>query len=462
MNTRAPRSRLGLVREGMVHTTAMRCLWFAACVGAVLAVGTAPPARAAPPKLVIAGANFQPYPLAVAPFEATSGRGESQELFQTLVDDLSASGLFSRAVLNPKGYLADPHEGFTVASIKFPRWSDVGAEGLVKGVVRLEGGQVIAELKLFDVLAAQEQLHKTYRMPADQVRRLAHRFADDLVQFFTSEPGPFETQVAFAKAVDHPRRKEIFVSDWDGHGQRQVTKNTDLDLLPNWIPDGSGIIYTRYEDQHPDLVEVVLATLKNKTLSKHGDLNSGGAVSPDGRKLAWSMSVDGNADIYLMDFGGGEMTRLTSEPGIDTSPTWSPDGRQLAFVSQRGGSPQIYAMNGDGSAVRRLTYQGSYNQTPRWSPRGDLIAFTARDERAIFDLFTLNVQTGQVSRITQDQGNNSDPSWSPNGRLLIFVSTRSGKPELWVATPDGNSQQQLTHGGDYSTPAWGPWGPRLP
>ena len=441
----------------MVHPVSM--LRFLA---PVMALAVLAPARglAQPPKLVISGANFQPYPLAVAPFEAATGRAESQELYQTLVNDLSASGLFSKAVLNPKGYLADSHEGFTVATIKFPRWSDVGAEGLVKGVVRLDGGQLSAEFKLFDVLAAQEQLHKSYRMPADQVRRMAHRFADDLVQFFTNEPGPFETEVCFARVMDHPRRKEIFASDWDGHGQRQVTRNTDLDLLPNWVPDGSGIIYTRYEDQHPDLVEVLLPSLKNRVLSKRGELNSGGVVSPDGRKLAWSMSVDGNADIYLMDFaGGGDFTRLTSEPGIDTSPSWSPDGRQIAFVSQRGGSPQIYVMNADGSAVRRLTYQGSYNQTPRWSPRGDLIAFTARDERAIFDLFTINVQTGEVARITQDQGNNSDPSWSPTGRLLIFISTRTGKPELWVTTPDGNSQQQLTHDGDYSTPSWGP---RLP
>src|SRR5581483_9165864 len=182
-----------------------------------LALFGAPAALAAAPKLVISGANFQPYPLAVAPFEASNGRGETQELFQTLVDDLSASGLFSKTVLNPKGYLADPHEGFTVATIKFPRWSDVGAEGLVKGIVRLDGGQLSAEFKLFDVLAAQEQFHKSYRMPAGEVRRLAHRFADDLVQFFTNEPGPFESQIAFAKAVEHPRRKEIFVADWDGH-----------------------------------------------------------------------------------------------------------------------------------------------------------------------------------------------------------------------------------------------------
>lgn len=414
-------------------------------------------AQAAPPKLVIAGANFQPYPLAVSAFEAQTGRGEAQELYQTLVDDLAASGLFSPAVLNPKGYLADPHEGFTPATIKFARWSDVGAEGLVKGLVRLEAGQVTAEFKLFDVLATQEQLHKTYRVPQDQVRKLAHRFADELIQFFTSESGPFESQICFAKAVDHGHRKEIFVADWDGHNQRQVTKNTDLDLIPNFTPDGSAILYTRYENQHPDLDEVNLASGKNRVLSRRGELNSGGVLSPDGRWLAWSMSEDGNADIYLSAAdGSGEVTRLTTEPGIDTSPSWSSDGRQLAFVSQRGGSPQIYVMNADGSGVRRLTYQGSYNQTPKWSPRGDLIAFTARDERAVFDLFTLNVQTGQISRITQDQGNNSDPSWSANGRLLVFVSTRSGKPDLWVATPDGNAQHQLTHDGSYSTPAWGP------
>ena len=113
-------------------------------------------------------------------------------------------------------------------------------------------------------------------------------------------------------------------------------------------------------------------------------------------------------------------------------------------------------MDANGGNVKRLTFQGNYNQTPKWSPRGDLIAFTARDERAVFDLFMVDVQSGQIKRLTQDQGLNSEPSWSPNGRLLIFTSTRTGKHELWVTTPDGNSQHQLTHDGGYSTPAWGP------
>jgi TolB protein len=54
--------------------------------------------------------------------------------------------------------------------------------------------------------------------------------------------------------------------------------------------------------------------------------------------------------------------------------------------------------NRDGSNQRRLTFQGEYNQTPEWSPKGDKILFTARDERLIFDIFTVEVATGHDQR----------------------------------------------------------------
>lgn len=408
-------------------------------------------AHAAPPKLIIGGANFQPYPLAVAPFAGDA----PADVYQTLTADLAISGLFDPNVLNPKGYLADPQEPMTVDGIHFQRWTDVGAEGLVKARVTVTAGEVVAEFKLFDVLARQEQLHKSYKGPPARARQIAHRFADDLLQFFTNEPGPFESEIAFVKDTGRAS-KQIFVSDWDAQNQRQVTHGGQLNLLPSWAPDGRMLLYTSYKLDHPDLWELLLPSLQAKVLSGHGDLNTGGVFSPDGHRVAWAMSSEGNDQIYVMDAAGGPATRLTNSFGIDASPSWSPDGTQIAFVSQREGSPQIFVMTADGGNVKRLTYQGNYNQTPRWSPRGDLIAFTARDERAIFDLFLVNVQSGQITRLTQDQGLNSDPSWSPNGRLLVFVSTRTGKHELWVTTPDGNSQHQLTHDGGYSTPTWGP------
>jgi TolB protein len=413
------------------------------------------------PKLIIGGANFQPFPLAVAPFLPPQGGPPAEaaagEIYQTLVADLTDSGLFDPAVLNPKGYLADGHEPMSAAAIRFDRWTSVGAEGLVKAQVRYVPAthQLSAEFKLFDTIAGIEQMDRTLNASPDHGRQLAHRFADELLQFFTGEPGPFESPICYVKQVAR-WQKEIFVSDWDGHGERQVTRSGKLNLLPSWSVDGRRIAYTSYQLDHPDLWELTLPSLQTHLLSKRGDLSSGAAFSPDGKRVALTMSEDGNPDIYLMDLTSGSMTRLTDAFGIDSSPSWSPDGRQIAFVSQRAGSPQIFVMSSDGSGVRRLTFQGTYNQTPRWSPRGDQIAFTGRDERAVFDLFTLNIATGKVARITQDQGNNAEPSWAPNGRLLVFTSTRSGRSEVWVSTPDGASQHQLTQGGGYATPAWSP------
>jgi len=79
--------------------------------------------------------NFQPLPIAVAPFLADPGAlAEAAEMNQVIRGDLALSGLFD--VLDPKAFLADPAEGLAQGAINFSRWGDVGAEGLVKALVR--------------------------------------------------------------------------------------------------------------------------------------------------------------------------------------------------------------------------------------------------------------------------------------------------------------------------------------
>ena len=192
---------------------------------------------------------------------------------------------------------------------------------------------------------------------------------------------------------------------------------------------------------------------------RSSSLITGGCYTPDGRRVAFAMSEDdGNSHIWVADASGENLRRLTDGFGINSSPTFSPDGKQLAFVSNRAGNPQIYLTPVDGGGPRRITFQGTYNQTPDWSPRGDLIAFTARDERNVFDIFTVEPATGKIARLTQDQGNNEEPSFAPNGRLIAFTSTRSGSSQLFVMSADGNFQRQMTAGKEASyTPAWGPF-----
>ncbi|HSN90458.1 MAG TPA: Tol-Pal system beta propeller repeat protein TolB [Anaeromyxobacteraceae bacterium] len=422
----------------------------------LIAALTALPALAQQRPYIDVGApNFRPLPIAVAPFPSEpEAKDAAAKVSQVLRGDLALSGLFD--VLDPKGFLADPAEGLTAPTIKFSRWVDVGAEGLVKAGIRRTPAGLEGELHLFEVRAGREVHQSVHRVAASEARELGHRFADAVVEHYTREPGVFRTKIAAIRRRGDLR--ELVLLDADGQNLRVLLSEKALLLLPAWRPDGREILVTSWRSGRPELWVYRLADSSFRRLASVGDATLGGVYSPDGRRIAFVTMQGDDADVWVMNADGSSPHRLTRDPAIDVSPSWSPDGRRIAFVSSRAGSPQIYAMNADGSEPRRLTFQGNYNQTPDWSPRGDLVAFTARDERRAFDVFVLEVSSGRIRRVTQDQGfTNEEPSWAPNGRLLAFVSDRGGKLELVVSDPTGERQTPVAPGaGPLSTPAWGP------
>ena len=397
--------------------------------------------------------DFRPLALAMTPPLATPEvQPQANEVGQVVRDDLSLTGLFD--LLDPRSFLADPREGTAAAQIRFSRWADVGAEGLVKVVLRREGPGLVADLHLYDVRASREALFQVLR--GGGPRAVAHQIADQIAQYYTREPGVFRTRIAALRKVRGSR--EIVLLDADGREPDVVYREAGIVLLPAWRPDGGEILFTSYRTGKPEVWGLRLADRSIRPVAAVGDLASGAVYSPDGRRVAFAASVDGNSDVYVVDAEGGNLRRLTDDPATDTQPTWSPDGRRIAFVSTRSGHPHIYLMNADGSDPRRLTFQGTYNQTPRWSPRGDLIAFTARDERKVFDVFVVSPETGKISRVTQDQGRtNEEPSWAANGRLLVFTSDRTGRPQLVISTPSGDHQRVVTSDpAGLEAAAWGP------
>ncbi len=422
-----------------------------------LLLAAAPPLPAAAQQrqyIEVGSPDFRPLPLAVPAFRADPAAAPAaRELADVLRNDLTITGLFD--LLDPRSFLASPDEGLSAALIKFGRWSDVGAEGLVKAQVR-SGPELSADLHLFEVRAGREVMTQSYRAPPAEARQIAHRFADDIVRYYTREPGVFRTRLAAFRRLRTGR--ELVLFDVDGKNPEVVWRDA-LALLPNWRPDGRALLFTSYRGGRPELWELDLRTRQVRRLVSVGELTTGGVYSPDGKRIAFAASSGGNSDVYTCNAAGGDIRRLTDDPATDGSPTWSPDGKRIAFVSARSGNPHIYVMNADGTQQRRLTFEGRYNQTPRWSPRGDLIAFTARDERKAFDVFTVSPETGRIQRVTQDQGlTNEEPSWAPNGRLLVFTTDRGGKvPQLVVSTPSGDRQTVITaDAAELETPAWGP------
>jgi len=424
------------------------------CASAPLALAaSSSPER---PAIVVGSPDFRPLPVAVPGF---SGEGDVQELSgevtATVRFDLTLSTVFD--VLDPKGYLADPGEGLSPSTIAFRRWSDVGADGLVKAALRSEGGELFGELHIYEVRAGREVFTRTLHGPAGSPRALAHRMSDEIFRFYTREPGVFSTRIAAIRKTND--LYQLITLDVDGHNPEVLLSEKDILLLPSWRPDGKELLLTSYRSGRPEVWAYRLSDHTFRSLGHRGN-SMGGEYSPDGRRIAYCLTEGPDTHIWVMNADGTNARRLTRDPTIDVSPAWSPDGTHIVFTSDRAGTPQLYVMGADGSGVRRLTFQGNYNQTPDWSPRGDIIAFTARDERKVFDLFFASADRGVITRITQDQGRtNEEPSFAPNGRLIVFRTDRAGFAQLVVSDVNGNHQMVIlgSEDADLVSPAWGPF-----
>ncbi|MCK5800351.1 MAG: PD40 domain-containing protein [Deltaproteobacteria bacterium] len=394
----------------------------------------------------ISGSGQSLYRIAIPPALSLGAMGSKpQTLTSVLANDLKLIGLFK--LLDRRGYLANlKAEGVSLV----PKdWINVGAQAVVKcRVVRL-GRKIQVEWLLYEPgsKGTNAVLHKSYtgRSP----RRLAHRFANDIVRYYTKRTGPFLSRIVFASGNPARRRSQVYMMDYDGHSVARISRTGALNVLPALGPSGR-VAWTSFLWRNPDLY-VGGPGRRARRISRRQGLNTGAAFSPNGKEIALTMSKDGNAEIYVVNLEGTIVRRLTNNPGIDTSPTWSPDGGRIAFVSNRGGAPQIYVMSAAGGGAKRLTFTGSYNQEPSWCPRGATpkIAFTARDDKGAYDVFTINAGGGGLKRLTQGQGNNNSPSWSPDGRLIVFASNRGG---LWVMNTDGLNQHRVSKFGQ--TPSW--------
>ncbi|HET6283837.1 MAG TPA: hypothetical protein VFH73_22980 [Polyangia bacterium] len=377
------------------------------------------------------------------------GEGDlGRQATETISRDLDIMGMFR--LLDPTSFPAQlQSEGLGFSSAL---WSQVGAQGVAKMKSTRTGGGVSTEGRLYvSGRGDTPVISRAYR--AGDVRDTVHLFANDIVEHFTGQRGVFGSRIAIA--LSGGASHEIASIDMDGSRTAVLTKMGSDCLLPAFSPQGGEVAFTSFLRNNPDLWIVAAGGGRARRVSRQPGLNTGATWSPDGRSLVLTMSHEGNSELYRISAGDGTvLARLTNSSSIDSSPAYSPDGSQIAFVSNRQGSPQIFVMPAAGGAAKRVTFQGKYNQTPRWNPRTDksLIAFTGRDERGVFDIFTLDLKTGKVDRVTQSKGSNLDPTWSPDGRLLAYTSSRGG---LYVMNPETRHEAQIWRGAATS-PSWGP------
>lgn len=311
--------------------------------------------------------------------------------------------------------------------------------------------------------ASSPALQKIYQGKAtnDGARQLAHEFADDIVSLLSGgQPGIAQTKIAYVHAQNGT--KEIWVMDYDGANQHQLTHLHTISLTPRWSPDAGRIAFTCFVPYRgvTSAQICMYSMLLHRLIAfpRYPGTNSSPAWSPGGSQIAFMSSLKGDPEIYVVSSDGTHLHRITYAAGVNTSPTWNPKtGKQIVFVSDRDGSPALYMANSDGTNVQKIDLPGfGYVVDPSWSPNGQLLAFSWRRPSGNYDIYVMDIVTHQLLELTRDERQNERPSWAPDGRHIVFESTRTGTRQIWTMLADGSQPRQLTFRGSNSSPNWSP------
>ena len=401
----------------------------------------------------VTGGGARKLNIAIPDFTVVTGSnvGGGKLLATIAGADLTFSGLFS--VVAATGTI--PADNPAALRESWTAFAAAGAHAGLHGLLTLRGERAEAEMRLYDLTTPEHRLiaTKKFELPTGQLRRLAHKVADEVVLQFTGELGVADTKIAY---VTGPvGAKELSMSDYDGFGATPITRNGSINMTPVWSPDARSLAFTSYRNGYPDLFRAFpFERRPEQTLAAFIGINSSPAFNPDGKSLAMTLSKDGNPEIYLLTLATGALRRLTNNPGIDTEPTWSPRGDQIAFVSDRTGRPAIFVMDPNGGNVRQLT-SGGFHTQPRWSPKGDTIAYTQR--AGSHDIWLINVDGSNPRALTTGWGDNQGATWAPNGRHLAFQTSRGGRWQIYAMLADGSQQEPVTRGpGEFMSPSWSP------
>jgi TolB protein len=363
-----------------------------------------------------------------------------------------------------KGELVTPQTG---GGLWMTDWSGPppNANYLAFGYTAVQNDVLVLYGWLFDLSrgtpANAQVIGKRYLGSTDEAgaRKVAHEFAADILAAFGGQSLAGTKIVFVSNRTGNSRNKEIWMMDWDGSNQRQITHFNSLSIQPAISPDSSKIAFTSYAKGNPGIFIFSVDPVRQLTFyNQVASLNATPSFTPDGKQIVYSSSASGIAQIYSANLDGSGLHRISSAGVIEVEPKINPKtGNEIAFVSGRSGPQQIYRMNMDGADVERLTPGEGEASNPNWNPNGQNLAFawTRGYSQGAFNIFAMDVASRKYIQLTHGEGRNENPGWAPDGQHIVFMSTRSGTPQIYSMLADGTQVQQLTSQGSNWSPVWG-------
>ena len=276
--------------------------------------------------------------------------------------------------------------------------------------------------------SAGVEIHSIPIKGGKDVDTAAHKAVDMVLNNLFGIPGICRSKIVFS-AYTSTKNRDIYVCDFDGANIKRITTLNTLCVHPIWAPDGKSVIFSFYEGNSVNLVQHNFE-LGFRRLTKKGNVDGIGSLSPDGKTLATILARNNQVDLYArpLESDDSKFVRLTNGKPLESSPCWSPDGKKLCFVSDgKNGRPGLFIIDSTGGKFTEISgLVGSERVSPSWSS-DNKIAYSAKiggEYELQIAKLSADCKSGDMETIGvagKDTFQGEDPSWAPDNRHVVLT-----------------------------------------
>ncbi|MEK7833855.1 MAG: DPP IV N-terminal domain-containing protein [Acidobacteriota bacterium] len=211
----------------------------------------------------------------------------------------------------------------------------------------------------------------------------------------------------------------------------------------DWTPDGR-LIFAAHASGNLDVWSTTADGKQQRQLTRDTQTDIMPVVSSDGRYIVFASERTGSSHLWRMDADGGNPKQLTRGRG-DVFPSLSPDGRWVVYSSSTSGRSALWKVSIDGGESVQLSQK--LMGRPVISPDGKWIACFYQDEKDNRGKIALLPFEGGEPVIIEKIGmlEFSLLRWSPDGKALTYILTTGGASNVWSKPIDGGEVRRLTN-----------------